>query len=138
MRNILIVAASVLPMVSAMAAQDVPAVKPRPVNGGSDLTLVLVVAANFYCEKQRWPANMEETLAYRESARIRTELKISELWLRSSEVRIITDASFHIRARDFLKDKPVIVVASQSKPTCEKGEATTVEADMHLDPDGEL
>jgi len=126
-----------MPLTSVLAAGPAP-VGPRPENGGSDLTLVLVVAANFYCEKQRWPTTMDEVLAFRTEGKIRTEVKISEPWLRSSQVRIAVGASFRVRARDYVKDQPVIVVASQAIPVCEKGEAVTVEADMHLEPDGEL
>lgn len=137
MKKLLLLIAALLPLNTVLAAGPAPAT-PRPENGGSDLTLVLVVAANFYCEKQRWPTSMEEVLAFRTEGKIRTELKISEQWLRSSQVRISAGATFRVRARDYLKDQPVIVVASQPIPVCEKGEVATVEADMHLEPDGEL
>jgi hypothetical protein len=127
-----------LPFSAGLAADAESTPPPRPVNGGSDVTLVLVVAANFYCDNSRWPDNIDEVLYYREKAKIRPDLKISEQWLRSTEVRITTAPIFRVRARDYIKDKPVIVEATELVPLCEKGAVTVKGANMHIGADGEL
>lgn len=131
-----------LPILVALAAATAwgaDSSKPfRPKNGGTQVMFVLVASALIYCESGRWPATIQEILAYRKRTGFRADLKIQDKWLLSSQVRLVVEPGFVLRARDYVDHEYVIVEAKQSVPHCEKGKVDIPDADMHIGPDGEV